>query len=329
MIALCEGYFRQLDGIIARDRRARRPGADRRARVRPRLRADLGRASTSTPGSSSRATWPGATSDARGATDAPQVGFGQMTRHVFELDWERTRRLRRDAEQPGHPHRPHGARGPTRDVRRASTSSSPRRSRRGCCELRHPETGRPLVARRAAARGHVRRARTRSSRPTSRSCSKTAPPCRSCARTRSCGRGASRSGNHRPDGIFSRAARRSGRGEHARRALDRRRRAAAPVQPRRAGAARHVRPRPRARSFEPGELERRPPRSSPAAAPAASRRAGRRRRRLRQRRRGDDPQPPARARIRGVSEERRCRRSTLESGAAGSTTSRSAKGPTW
>ena len=84
----CEGYFRQLDGLIAEIVELagpRRPSSSppTTASGRPRT------SSTSTPGSSSRATSPGAPATAPSAA-VPELGFGQIARHVFELDWDRT-----------------------------------------------------------------------------------------------------------------------------------------------------------------------------------------------------------------------------------------------
>ena len=73
-----------------RHRRARRPGSDRRRRVRPRLRPDAATSSTSTPGSSSRATSPGPRPTPPSREQDPQIGFSQMMRHVFTLDWTKT-----------------------------------------------------------------------------------------------------------------------------------------------------------------------------------------------------------------------------------------------
>ena len=209
------------------DRRARR--ARRRPSCSPPTTAS-GRpatSSTSTRGSSSRATWPGPTEDERGrrARDT-DVGFAEMTRHVHALDWSRTVAYAATPVEPGDPHRR-----PRPRQRGAAARATCARSSRGEIAAALREVAPP--ARRAAAgrggvdaRAGVLRALRGSSAPTSRWCWPTAARSRSCPRETIVARRPEPRGHHRWEGIFlaagpghprRRAASRSSRSSTSRR----------------------------------------------------------------------------------------------------------------
>ena len=246
--------------------------------------------------------------DAPSATQAPQIGFSQMTRHVFQLDWSADRRVRGDAQQPGHPHRAARTatrRWPTQTYERlaaeiaAGTPGGPA-----------SRDGQPLVRDVQAAEGRVRGTVRGSWLPISRSCSADGAAV-SILRSDDARARPERAERQPPSrGHLLRG--RPGdpvRGD-ARRALDPRRRAAAPLQPRRARAARHVGPRfPRRRSSRASWSAGRHASSPVSAATAGPAVEGELE--FDADERGDDSEPAACARVRGVArrKEERCRRS--------------------
>ncbi len=222
--------------LIARDRRARRPRGRRSCSPPTTASARPARSSTSTPGSSSRATCSGPTEDAARA--------GRHRRRLRGDDPPRQRARLDDARSPTRPPRP--ARGSTSwTAFRAATSRCPSRcassSRveiaQALREVRRPHDGQPLVeevwTRRQAFSGPYRTARPRSLAGAGRRRAR----CRSCPRETIVRppRGAARPpslGGH----LRSRTGPAIRAGRERRGGLDRRRRAAAAAPARRAGA---------------------------------------------------------------------------------------------
>jgi predicted AlkP superfamily phosphohydrolase/phosphomutase len=89
-------------------------------------------------------TW--ADEDLSEAADTPQLGFGQMTRHVFQLDWDRTTAYAATPSSQGIHIVRHAENG-----RPAMTDEEYERLAGeiagGLGEVRHPVTGRPVVTR--------------------------------------------------------------------------------------------------------------------------------------------------------------------------------------
>jgi predicted AlkP superfamily phosphohydrolase/phosphomutase len=78
------------------------------------------------------------------ATDAPEVGFSQMTRHVFQFDWSRTVAYAATPSSQGiHVVRAAEARPPMSAERYEALCAE---LAAGVLEIRHPVTGRPLVS---------------------------------------------------------------------------------------------------------------------------------------------------------------------------------------
>jgi predicted AlkP superfamily phosphohydrolase/phosphomutase len=142
---LCEGYFRQLDGLIAEI--VERAGPD----ATIVMASDHGFGPTWDVFYAN--TWLEqegflAWADARPTEDAqggPKVGIGQITRHVFEMDWEKTIAYAATPSSQGiHIVRqtvetPHGV--PPEAYDRVREQIITRLT-----QLRHPETGRPVVS---------------------------------------------------------------------------------------------------------------------------------------------------------------------------------------
>ena len=196
-----------------------------------------------------------------------------MTRHVLALDWERTRRLRGDAEQPGHPHRRPGPRHGRRRCPRRRDERSRDEIADGLRELRRPHDG--AAARHGGLDARARRSRARTSDarpgPLARA-RRRRRRSRSCRSTTVVARRPEPRGHHRREGIFLAARARDPRGRAARRAVDRRRRAAAAAPPRPADPGRHDRPRCPSSSSSRPSCAAHPPRT-----PSPRRRPSRRR----------------------------------------------------
>ena len=125
----------------------RRPGGDRRAGVRPRLRADARRVPRQLLARAGGLPGVGGCAERRGrrATTPGRVRGDHPPRPRARLGADA--RLRGDAEQSGHQHREPACRAATtplpEDVR---SSDRRRRWPRGCAGVRRPHDGRPLVA---------------------------------------------------------------------------------------------------------------------------------------------------------------------------------------
>jgi predicted AlkP superfamily phosphohydrolase/phosphomutase len=144
IIALCERYFRRLDAMIAGAVALSGPGTT------VVLASDHGFGPTwevfylnSWLEQEGYLAW--ADGDAARPTETPQVGFGHMTRHVFELDWERTVAYAATPSSQG-----------IHIVRQAPGGGAPVPEERleriradlldGLRRLRHPLSGEPLVS---------------------------------------------------------------------------------------------------------------------------------------------------------------------------------------
>jgi predicted AlkP superfamily phosphohydrolase/phosphomutase len=143
IVALCEQYFRSLDAII-RDL-VELAGPDPTVV----LASDHGFGPSwdvfylnAWLEQQGYLAWAGA--DASGPADTPQVGFGQITRHVFELDWRRTVAYAATPSSQG-----------IHIVRQAADGGAPMSAEdyerltaeiaEGLLQLRHPLSGRALV----------------------------------------------------------------------------------------------------------------------------------------------------------------------------------------
>ncbi len=222
-----------------------------------------GTCSTSTRGSSSRATWSGPRKTRPRQRDAPQVGFSQMTRHVFELDWEQTVAYAATPSSQG-----------INIVRQAPGSGAPMTAERyesltaeiadGLLQIRHPVSGRPLVTdvqlRRDTFAGPYEELAPDLSLVLEDGAAVSILRSETLVRTRS-----EPNGNHRPEGIFVAAgpALRSGETLDELSIVD-----VAPLllYSLDVPVPLDMSGRVPEEAFEPGELERRPPRFTSGAA---------------------------------------------------------------
>ena len=216
MIERCERYFRSLDELIAEHRRARRPGGDRRVRLRPRLRADPGRVPRQLVArAAGLPDWAGGTSQHEGARghrrrlrrdDAPRAR-ARLVAHASPT--QRRPRARGSTSSTGSP----AATDPMPEDARAKIARRARRgAARGAAARRRPAAGRGGVD----ARAGVRRPLRGSSAPTSRWCSPMAARCRSCPPRRSSRAASSRAAITAGRGSSSPRARASAPGARSR-----------------------------------------------------------------------------------------------------------------
>jgi predicted AlkP superfamily phosphohydrolase/phosphomutase len=143
---LCEGYFRELDGLIARIVALAGPDAN------VVLASDHGFGPTSDIfyvntwlEQEGYLAWSGGLGADQ--ADAAKFGIGQIARHVFELDWERTAAYAATPSSQGI----HIVRKTPNDCSRTPAdpddSGALRAELAGALRrLRHPETGRPVIS---------------------------------------------------------------------------------------------------------------------------------------------------------------------------------------
>ena len=225
-----------------------------------------GTCSTSTPGWSRTGylTWAGE-QDADGRSDT-DVGFAEMTRHVHALDWSRTVAYAATPSSQGIHIVEADARAsetPMPEDVRAQLAAEIATALRGVTPpARRAPAGGGGVDPRAGLRRPIRGARSRPLGRARRRRHDLDPALGDDRGTRA----RSRAGHHRWEGIFIAAGPGDPRRQHGRRAVDRRRRAAAAAPARARRSRRHVGQRPARRSSSPAELASRPALRVPAAA---------------------------------------------------------------